>query len=111
MPARADLSRSHQRRRIGLGMHRDTIDVIREATADISFYQHRRIVVTAVLAAITLMFGYLGFTIDDPYLLGKLFRYVTGGVLFLTIANVFACTRDIRNLRRTIAAAEAGGLD
>ncbi|WIE81358.1 hypothetical protein [Curtobacterium sp. MCSS17_016] len=91
-------------------MHRNTIDVIQDASADRSYYRQRRIVVTIALGIIAVSAAVLGFVIDDPALLGKLFRYVAGGVLFLAIANVITTTLDLRNIQQVIDDAEAGGL-
>lgn len=92
-------------------MHRNTIDVIRDAADDIAYYRHRRVALTTAYTAVAIAFAVLGFVTDDPPLLGKLLRYVAGGVLYLAIANVISCTRDIRNSRRIAAEAEAGELD
>ncbi|MGW8431748.1 hypothetical protein ACWGJ9_11695 [Curtobacterium citreum] len=92
-------------------MHRNSIDVIRDAADDIAYYRHRRVALTAAYTAVAIAFAVLGFVTDDPPLLGKLLRYVAGGVIFLAIANVFTCTRDVHNARRVAASAEAGELD
>lgn len=91
-------------------MRRTTIDVIRDATAELGYYRARRIGLTASFIAIAVTFGYFGSVIDYPALLGKLCRYVAGGVIFLAIANVVASTHDIRNTHQVIADAEADTL-
>ncbi len=91
-------------------MRRPTIDIIRDAHADIDYYKHLRVAAPLALVAVGIVAAVLGFTINEPYLLGKLFRMVGGGLFGVAIVVPFAITRDIRAARRVISDAESGHL-